>query len=156
MEKKSKNIKIINPIKWIENMKHFSANIFQKILNNTTWMSKNLNIIAQNIGKNIFCFVYYKESCMSIVHLKRTAEIVTFFVKRRLQRHLLSKWYTNRQPLHINDKFLISGWPLTFLFTHLQSKLKYFWWYKYGKVLGSPKWAEWWFHTFCQHRFSIL
>ena len=37
-------------------MKHSSANIFQKILNNKTWMSKNLNIIAQNNGKNIFLF----------------------------------------------------------------------------------------------------
>ena len=42
---------------------------------------KKLDIIAPNDRKSIFCFVYYKENCISIVNLKRTTEIVTFLSK---------------------------------------------------------------------------
>ena len=61
-------------------------------------MSKNLNIIAQNNGKNIFLFCILQRELHVYSSFEENSRHRYLFVKRRLQRHLLSKWKTSFPP----------------------------------------------------------
>ena len=56
---------------------------------------KKINIVVQNNETKVFFSIYWKEICLIFNSFEAEQADIDNFVKRRLKRHLLTKWTTS-------------------------------------------------------------